>query len=103
MAMDEETKRTLILVYVFGFLTIGLMTVRLVMRKVRRQSFNLSDYLTMCAIVFIMSRCSLSSVILLWGNNNVSDRETHVFTEKDIYQRRIGSQLTMANRVIYNT
>lgn len=103
MAMDEDTKETLILVYVFGFLTIGLMVLRLVMRKVRRQSFNLSDYLTMCAIFFMLSRPAMSTVILLWGNNNVDDRDTHVFTDKEIYQRTIGSQLTMANRVIYNT
>lgn len=101
--MDEDTKRTIILVYVFGFLTVCLMTLRLVMRKVRSQSFNLSDYLTMCAIVFTLGRSAMTTVVLLWGNNNVDDRDTHVFTHEEIYQRTIGSQLTLANRVVYNT
>ncbi|KAK2761228.1 hypothetical protein FQN54_001750 [Arachnomyces sp. PD_36] len=101
--MDEDTKRTIVLVYVFGFLSLVLMGLRLVLRKVRRQSFNLSDYLTMCAIVFVVNRSVMTTIVLLWGNNNVDDRETHVFTDQEIYQRTIGSQLTMANRVIYNT
>lgn len=102
MAMDKDTKQTIIIVFVFGFLTVALMVIRLVMRRVRGQSFILSDYLTMCAIFFMLSRPAMSTVMLLWGNNNVKDRDTHVFTEKEIYQRTVGSQLTMANRVFYN-
>jgi hypothetical protein len=38
-----ETKKTLVLVGVFGFLAIALMSARLAMRKVRGQYFNLSE------------------------------------------------------------
>ena len=42
-AITEETKKTLVLVGVFGFLAIALMGVRLAMRKVQGQKFNLSE------------------------------------------------------------
>ena len=41
--VSGETKKTLILVGVFGFLAITLMGSRLAMRKVREQKFNLSE------------------------------------------------------------
>jgi hypothetical protein len=41
--VSEETKKTLILVGVFGFLAVALMGVRLAMRKLRDQNFNLSE------------------------------------------------------------
>lgn len=43
VAVTEETKKTLILVGVFGFLAIGLMVARLILRKLRGQTFNWSE------------------------------------------------------------
>jgi hypothetical protein len=46
--LSDDTRQAIILVEVFGLLSIVIMAARLVMRKVRRQSYILSDYLTMC-------------------------------------------------------
>ncbi|KAL3477260.1 hypothetical protein BJX99DRAFT_128527 [Aspergillus californicus] len=100
--MKEDTTTTLTLVGVFGFLAICLMALRLFMRKYRNQDFILSDYLTMVCIVFIMARSALTTVVLLWGNNNMT-RPALDLTEVEIYHRTVGSKMTLANRAIYNT
>lgn len=100
--MDEELTTTLTLVGLFGGLSILLMGLRLFMRKYRNQDFILSDYLTMLCIVFILARSALTTVVLLWGNNNM-DRPAPDLSELEIYRRTVGSQMTLANRAIYNT
>ncbi|KAL4778562.1 hypothetical protein BJX76DRAFT_366145 [Aspergillus varians] len=100
--MKENLTTTLTLVGVFGGLSILLMAFRLFMRKYRRQDFILSDYLTMVCIVFILARSALTTVVLLWGNNNMT-RPVVGLTDLEIYQRTVGSKMTLANRAIYNT
>ncbi|KPM43824.1 hypothetical protein AK830_g2811 [Neonectria ditissima] len=81
------------------------MGARLIWRKVARQPFNLGDYLTMAACVCALTRLGLIHVVLTWKTNNVSAaiRKTHVFTSTEIHQREIGSKLSIANRVFYNS
>ncbi|KAL4918101.1 hypothetical protein BDW62DRAFT_217728 [Aspergillus aurantiobrunneus] len=100
--MKENLTTTLTLVGVFGGLSILLMAVRLFMRKYRRQDFILSDYLTMVCIVFVLARSALTTVVLLWGNNNMT-RPALGLTDLEIYRRTVGSQMTLANRAVYNT
>ncbi|KAI9375846.1 hypothetical protein BJX61DRAFT_62522 [Aspergillus egyptiacus] len=102
MMVEEDLSTTLALVGVFGFLSIFLMVLRLFMRKYRNQDFVLSDYLTMICIVFVMTRSALTTVVLLWGNNNM-ERPALGLTEEEIYRRTVGSKLTLANRAVYNT
>lgn len=103
--MDYETRNTIVMVGVFGFLGTVIMVVRLIMRKVRGQSFNYSDYLTMAAIVCLAARTAFTTVVVLWGNNNLTEdyRSSHQFSATDIYQREVGSKLTIVNRIGYNT
>ncbi|CBF71117.1 uncharacterized protein ANIA_06622 [Aspergillus nidulans FGSC A4] len=100
--MHEDLSTTLALVGVFGGLSIILMAIRLFMRKYRNQDFILSDYLTMVCIVFVLARSALTTVVLLWGNNNMT-RPALNLTETEIYHRTVGSKLTLANRAVYNT
>ncbi|KAL4992843.1 hypothetical protein BDW68DRAFT_172868 [Aspergillus falconensis] len=100
--MNEDLTTTLALVGVFGSLSILLMAIRLFMRKYRSQDFILSDYLTMVCIVFVLARSALTTVVLLWGNNNMTRPALNI-TEMEIYHRTIGSKLTLANRAVYNT
>ncbi|KAL4967393.1 uncharacterized protein BDV14DRAFT_198123 [Aspergillus stella-maris] len=100
--MEEDLTTTLALVGVFGGLSIILMAIRLFMRKYRHQDFILSDYLTMVCIVFILARSAMTTVVLLWGNNNMT-RPAPDLTDLEIYHRTVGSKLTLANRAIYNT
>lgn len=86
----------------FGFATIFIMGLRLAMRKLRKQKLYLSDYLTVVAILSVLSRSAFAIVVDLWGNNNDLKPGDH-FTETEIYRREIGSQLTLAGRMIYNT
>lgn len=100
--MDEDLTTTLTLVGLFGGLSILLMALRLFMRKYRNQDFILSDYLTMLCIVFILARSALTTFVLLWGNNNMARPALHL-SDLEIHRRTVGSQMTLANRAIYNT
>ena len=89
----------------FGFLSAVIMLLRLAMRKARGQAFNLSDYLTMAAMVCLATRTAFATVVTLWSNNNLSPgyRASHKFSDTEIYHRVVGSQLTLVNRIVYNT
>jgi hypothetical protein len=86
----------------FGFATIFIMGLRLTMRKLRKQKLYLSDYLTIAAILCVLARSAFAIVVDLWGNNNDLKPGDH-FTETEIYRRKIGSELTLAGRMVYNT
>ncbi len=103
--MNDQDRKTIIMVGVFGFCGALIMLLRLAMRKVRGQQFNLSDYLTIVAIICLASRTGLTTVVVLWGNNNLTAtyRASNEFTASEIYQRKIGSKLTLVNRMVYNT
>ncbi|KAJ5151501.1 uncharacterized protein N7482_010753 [Penicillium canariense] len=75
------------------------MVLRLLMRKLRKQQLVLSDYLTMLAILIVLARSIIGTVITLWGDNNYHNPEN--FTATEIYQREVGSKLTVANRMLY--
>jgi hypothetical protein len=103
MAIDEDTPKTIILVAVLGFLTIGIIALRLMMRKYRGQAFNLSDHLTIACIVMIFARSAFTTVVLLYGNNNMSIGASEQLTSDEIYRREVGSKITLVNRAVYNT
>ena len=71
--MDDDTRKTIIMVGVFGFAGMVIMLSRLAMRTYRKQEFNLSDYLTIAAIVCLAARSGFTTVVVLWGNNNLTD------------------------------
>ncbi|KIN06871.1 hypothetical protein OIDMADRAFT_36628 [Oidiodendron maius Zn] len=100
--MDGGTKTTVILIGVFGFCSAPIMILRLALRRIRQQDLNLGDYLTLAAIACVASRTGFAMVIVVWGNNNLPP-SPQVFTATEIYQRVIGSRLTLVNRVVYNT
>ncbi|KFG77846.1 hypothetical protein MANI_017459 [Metarhizium anisopliae] len=79
------------------------MTLRLVWRKVAKQSFILGDYFTAGAIACAFIRLAVIHVVLVWGTNSMSMRYrlNHDFTATEIYQREIGSKLSIAARFVY--
>jgi hypothetical protein len=105
MALSSETVQTLIIMWVFTWLAMALMALRLTMRKVRGQKFDVSDKITMLCMFFLVGRCAMIHVVLIWGSNNVTQafREHHVFGAREIYEREVGSKLTIANRTFYNS
>lgn len=100
-AMDS----TLIILWVFTWVAIGLIVLRLLARKLRGYQFVLGDYFAMGAILCAVIRLALVHVILIWGTNNMSGtfRRTHVFTPEDIRRREIASKFVLTNRVFYNS
>lgn len=90
---------------VFGFCSISIMLLRLVLRKVRGQPFNFSDYLTVAAVLCVASRTGFITMVVLWGNNNLTakDRASTELTATEIYHREVGSKLTLVDRSVYNT
>jgi cytochrome b561 len=102
MAQDTTT---LTIHWVFSCLAILIMMVRLIWRKAAKQPYIWGDYFTMVAILCALTRLALIHVVLIWGTSNVPKavRLNHSFTPTEIYQREIGSQLSIANRFFYNS
>ncbi|KAJ5696917.1 hypothetical protein N7536_007329 [Penicillium majusculum] len=96
---------TLIILWVFTWVTIGLIVLRLLVRKLKGFQFVLGDYFAMGAILCALVRLGLVHVILIWGTNNMSTkfRQTHDFTSEEIRRREIASKFVLANRVFYNS
>ncbi|GFF28960.1 hypothetical protein IFM61606_10264, partial [Aspergillus udagawae] len=96
---------TLIILWVFTWVTIGLISSRLLVRKLKRSHFVLGDYFSMGAIFCALLRLALVHVILIWGTNNMAAtfRHTHHFTPEEIRRREIASKFVLANRVVYNS
>lgn len=96
---------TLILHWVFTWVAIGLIVMRLLMRKIKGLPFVLGDYFSMGAILCALARLGLVHVILIWGTNNMplDFRETHDFTLEEIRRREIASKCVLVNRVFYNS
>lgn len=105
MAVSADTIQTIIILYVFTWLAMGLMVARLVLRRYRGQTWDPSDYITMICMACLLARMSFVHVVLVWGSNNVTAayRQKHVFGQREIYERTVGSKLTLVNRVFYNT
>ncbi|KAG7146494.1 hypothetical protein HYQ46_004710 [Verticillium longisporum] len=101
--MDHPT--LIIIHWLFSWIALAIMVVRLIWRKVAKQAFNLGDYLTMAACVFVVARMGIIHMVLTWKTNNMpaAYRENHVFTPKEIHQREIGSKLSLTARVVYSS
>jgi hypothetical protein len=103
-ALSQDSLQTLIIMWVFTWVAMAIMVLRLALRKVRRQAFDISDYLTMVAMFCLLMRNGAIHVVLVWGTNNMSAAlRAGKFSEEEIYQRTVGSKLTLVNRVFYNT
>ncbi|KAJ5976848.1 hypothetical protein N7501_000190 [Penicillium viridicatum] len=96
---------TLIILWVFTWVTVGLIVFRLLVRKLKGFKFVLGDYFAMGAIFCALARLGLVHVIIIWGTNNMSAkfRHTHNFTPEEVRRREIASKLVLANRVFYNS
>jgi hypothetical protein len=103
--MADDTQVTIVITWVFTWLSEALMALRLTMRKLRKQDFNISDYFTIAAMAFLIIRLAMVHIVLIWGTNNITAafRDSHMFTAQEIYQLEIGSKLTLAVRAVYNT
>ncbi|KAL5612819.1 hypothetical protein BROUX41_004100 [Berkeleyomyces rouxiae] len=102
MAVD---KLTLALHWTFTWLTVIIISTRLIWRKVLRQPFLLGDWLSMAALLCVLTRLGLIHVVLIWGTSNIPAalRAKLNFTSGEIYRREIGSKLSLVNRVFYNS
>lgn len=102
--MADDTEVTIVITWVFTWLSVALMAIRLIMRKLRKQDLNTSDYFTIAAMMFLIIRLALVHVVLIWGTNNIPEdfRASHTFTAQEIYQLEIGSKLTLVVRAVYN-
>lgn len=102
--MDNNTI-TFIFIAVWAFLSLAIMTLRLLLRKFRRQRFDLSDYLTMVAMVSALARSAICPVALVYGNNNNSGGviTTCQYSQEQVDRMVIGSKLTLVDRLNYNT
>lgn len=103
--MAHQERVTLIIVWVFSWAAITIMAVRLLWQRIQRRKFSLGDYLTMGAIFCAVARLALIHVVLIWGSNNLTKafRATHHFNSTELYQREVGSKLTLVNRIFYNS
>ncbi|KAG4438043.1 hypothetical protein IFR05_006457 [Cadophora sp. M221] len=86
-------------------LAVVIMVARLVMGRYCKTKWDTGDTLTAIAIVCVFIRIAFTHVLIIWKTNNIEDeyRETHVFTQREIYQREIGSKFTLIARSFYIT
>ncbi|KAJ5439086.1 uncharacterized protein N7458_010084 [Penicillium daleae] len=96
---------TLIILWVFTWAAIGLILLRLLVRKLKGLQFIMGDYFSMGAILCALVRLALVHVVLIWGTNNMTTtfRHTHHFTPEEIRRREIASKFVLTNRVFYNS
>ncbi|CAI7616250.1 unnamed protein product [Penicillium glandicola] len=96
---------TLIILWVFTWVAVGLIVLRLLLRKLKGHQFILGDYFAMAAIFCALVRLPLIHVVLIWGTNNMSPtlRHTYHFTPEEVRHREIASKFVLANRVFYNS
>jgi hypothetical protein len=100
--MDEIDEELLIL-WVLTGAAVVIMILRLALRKYRKQSLELGDYLTMAALISLLLRGAVIHVALVWGTNSISaaDGAQVHFTPQEIYRLEVGSKLTIVNRAFY--
>lgn len=61
--MTDDTRNTLIILWVFTWAAMAIMILGLVLRKIRGQKFLLGDYFTMGAMLCAMVRLGLVHVV----------------------------------------
>ena len=90
-------------VWVFFSLSVSIMILRLILGRKCRVKWDIGDSLTVFAIILSVARIALTHVTILWKTNRFSDeyRQTHHFSDLEIYQREIGSKFTLGARLIY--
>lgn len=98
----SEMTQTLFMLFISSGLAELLIAFRLVLRRVRGQEWNLSDYLTRVCMLCLLARISMVHVVLLWDTNNfsIAYRKGHIFSETKIYQREIGRKLILASKTL---
>jgi hypothetical protein len=103
--LSSDILLTVIILWVFTCAAMFIMTLRLIMRKVQKQRFEVSDYVTMACMFFLLSRSAIDHVAIILGTNDVTEafRASHKFTTNDIYRREVGSKLIIIDRLIYNS
>jgi hypothetical protein len=63
--MTDDTEVTIVITWVFTWLAEALMALRLIMRKLRKQDFNISDYFTIAAMAFLIMRLAMVHLVLI--------------------------------------
>ncbi len=103
--MLDQTQITIVIVWVFSWVAITIMGIRLLWQRLQTRKFFMGDYLTMAAIFCALARVGIIHVVLIWGSNNVTAafRASHHFTATEIYHREVGGKLTLVNRIFYNS
>ena len=104
-AKMDNNMITFIFIAVWAFLSLAIMILRLLLRKFRRQRFDLSDYLTMAAMVSVLARLAICPVVLVYGNNDNAGGivTTSQYSQEQVDRMVIGSKLTLVDRLNYNT
>ena len=103
MAIEDVEKRTLAVVWVCCILSILIMGTRLLFGRIFHKKFTFADGLTAAAIFLSFARIAFTHIIVLWKTNNISPDlgSLSVLSDRQIYEREIGSKLTLAARCLY--
>jgi hypothetical protein len=105
MALEADTVQTLAFLWVFTWLAMFLMGLRIFMRRYRNQKLDVGDKITIICMICMIVRLAFIHVVLVWGTNNIppNERAKIDFTLMEIYRRRVGSKLLLTSRTWYNT
>ena len=89
--------------YLLATLAISIMGLRLYMRRYRRQSFVVSDYLTLFCCLCLVYIMNITLVFGTIGNVAVSYLTGESPSRADIKRTQMSSKVTYAGAIIYFT
>lgn len=89
--------------YLLATLAISIMGLRLYMRRYRRQSFVISDYITIFCCLLLVYIMNITLVFGTLGNVAVSYMAGDTPSHADIKRTQMSSKVTYAGAIIYFT
>lgn len=84
---------------------IAILVLRLALHRYSRSKFDSADWLALVSILVLVFRTPSVHIVTLYGTSDISvaQQQDFNFTSEEISQRRIGSILTLLNRILYTT
>lgn len=103
MTVRDLEGRTLAIVWICCILSILIMASRLILGKVFHKKFTLANGITAAAIFFSFARIGCTHIVVLWKTNNIFPDlgSRDVLSDQQIYEREVGSKLTLVARCLY--
>lgn len=100
----KPDERSAVVGYIFAGIIVAIIASRLILRKIRRQAWNLSDFFCQASGLIILALIPVVTLEIRWGSVNSSPPGIEdELTAEEVRRRIIGSKLTLLSRSLYAT